>query len=339
MKLFMMPHTVPNRPTKGAVEPMVASSPVPLFMSRAAAASRRARRDATRSLMPSRSVRSEDSRNSCAAAAMNDATMPRPVPTRSAAAASDRSSPMAASAMRKLRRAKNSSMLLASHTVQVTTEAKAKPTITDCTMMSAEANIDHGERSRGSCRAPMSPGVGSAEGGTGCWDGAWAPAWPLSASISATQIAPIGKALLQRRMPADPFTFLSVMLTAHYCGFAIPCLCAQCVSQQSGSSRQSKRDTGSRPGPIANEIVVDAGRSVRPGPSTDPIGSAGLRAGSSPEAHCLDPRDFRPKAIRGSNASERVSPVGITDCDAARRQAKPPGPAPQTLTSSNCLLS
>ena len=53
--------------------------------------------------------------------------------------------------MRTLRRAKNSSMLLASHTVQVTTEAKASPTITACTTMSAEANIDQGERSRGRC--------------------------------------------------------------------------------------------------------------------------------------------------------------------------------------------
>ena len=48
MKLFMMPHTVPNRPTNGAVEPMVASRPVPLFMSRAAARlqPRQTRRDA-----------------------------------------------------------------------------------------------------------------------------------------------------------------------------------------------------------------------------------------------------------------------------------------------------
>ena len=29
MKLFMMPQTVPNRPTNGAVAPMVASTPVP----------------------------------------------------------------------------------------------------------------------------------------------------------------------------------------------------------------------------------------------------------------------------------------------------------------------
>ena len=98
MKLFMMPHTVPNRPTKGAVEPMVASTPVPLFMSRAAAASSRASRDATRSLMPSRSAasdgqaqlvrgRRDERRNDAATGA-----------DRAAAPASDRSSPMAASA-------------------------------------------------------------------------------------------------------------------------------------------------------------------------------------------------------------------------------------------------
>jgi len=34
MKLFMMPHTVPNRPTNGAVAPMVASTPVPRRMRR-----------------------------------------------------------------------------------------------------------------------------------------------------------------------------------------------------------------------------------------------------------------------------------------------------------------
>ncbi|MCY1180226.1 hypothetical protein D9M73_206570 [compost metagenome] len=53
MKLFMMPHTVPNRPTNGAVEPMVASTPVPLLMLRPQAATRRSRRKLTRSLMPS----------------------------------------------------------------------------------------------------------------------------------------------------------------------------------------------------------------------------------------------------------------------------------------------
>jgi hypothetical protein len=33
--LFMMPQTVPNKPTKGAVAPMVASTPVPRRMRRA----------------------------------------------------------------------------------------------------------------------------------------------------------------------------------------------------------------------------------------------------------------------------------------------------------------
>ncbi len=48
MKLFMMPHTVPNRPTNGAVEPMVASTPVPRCMPRPAAdfEAREARRHA-----------------------------------------------------------------------------------------------------------------------------------------------------------------------------------------------------------------------------------------------------------------------------------------------------
>jgi hypothetical protein len=34
MKLFMIPQTVPNRPTKGAVAPMVARTPVPRLMRR-----------------------------------------------------------------------------------------------------------------------------------------------------------------------------------------------------------------------------------------------------------------------------------------------------------------
>jgi hypothetical protein len=42
-----------------------------------------------------------------------------------------------------------SSKPFASHTVQVTTEAKARPTITALTTMSALRNIDHGDRSLG----------------------------------------------------------------------------------------------------------------------------------------------------------------------------------------------
>src|SRR5262252_1754682 len=48
MKLFMMPQTVPNRPTKGAVAPMVASTPVPRMMRRPHAASMRSSREPLR---------------------------------------------------------------------------------------------------------------------------------------------------------------------------------------------------------------------------------------------------------------------------------------------------
>src|SRR5438128_12654879 len=46
-----------------------------------------------------------------------------------------------------------SSIVLDSQTVQVTTEAKARPTMTAFTTMSADANMPHGLRSRGSCPA------------------------------------------------------------------------------------------------------------------------------------------------------------------------------------------
>ena len=48
-----------------------------------------------------------------------------------------------------------SSIVFASHTVQVTTDANAKPIITAFTMMSADMNMPHGDRSRGSTAAPI----------------------------------------------------------------------------------------------------------------------------------------------------------------------------------------
>jgi hypothetical protein len=50
---------------------------------------------------------------------------------------------------RNLRIATLSSMILASHTVQVTTDANASPSITPSTRTSADANIDQGDKSRG----------------------------------------------------------------------------------------------------------------------------------------------------------------------------------------------
>jgi hypothetical protein len=46
MNEFMMPHTVPNRPTKGAVAPMAAKMPVPRDTCRVIAASTRSNRRA-----------------------------------------------------------------------------------------------------------------------------------------------------------------------------------------------------------------------------------------------------------------------------------------------------
>ena len=54
MKLFMMPQTVPKRPTKGAVAPMVARMPVPMASRRPAPASMRERCEETRGSRPAR---------------------------------------------------------------------------------------------------------------------------------------------------------------------------------------------------------------------------------------------------------------------------------------------
>src|SRR5262249_36301843 len=70
-------------------------------------------------------------------------------------APSDDAFSIMASAARVRRRADTSSIVLASQTVQVTTDAKASPIITAFTMMSAVRNMPHGERSRGSAAAPM----------------------------------------------------------------------------------------------------------------------------------------------------------------------------------------
>ncbi len=77
MKLFMMPHTVPKRPTNGAVEPMVAKTPVPRLTSRPAASSMRSRRAETRSLMAYLSATSQDARVSATAARSMAGTAPR----------------------------------------------------------------------------------------------------------------------------------------------------------------------------------------------------------------------------------------------------------------------
>ena len=90
-------------------------------------------------------------------------TAPRLVSMRLAASAIELAVASLRNAERTRRLAAHSSMLLANHTVQVTTEAKTRPIITDFTTMSASMNIFHGDRSRGRLSAPTM-GVGEAGG-------------------------------------------------------------------------------------------------------------------------------------------------------------------------------
>src|SRR5947209_1817402 len=72
IKLFMMPHTVPNSPTNGEVAPMVASKPMPSRIRLASARTSSAKRDAARSLMPASLEIPADSRASRIAAANSE---------------------------------------------------------------------------------------------------------------------------------------------------------------------------------------------------------------------------------------------------------------------------
>src|SRR5262249_42951498 len=84
------------------------------------------------------------------------------------ASPSERASLSTPSDARALRTATDNSQYLATHTVQVTSDAKTKPIITNFTMMSAFMNMPHGDRSRGSSsgetEALPTAGAGGAAG-------------------------------------------------------------------------------------------------------------------------------------------------------------------------------
>ncbi|CAH2405990.1 conserved hypothetical protein [Mesorhizobium escarrei] len=155
MKAFMMPQTVPNRPTKGAVEPIVASTPVPRDMRRAAAASMRDRREVTRSFSPSPDTwSSEPAESAVSSSAARTSRAPGPLfwPSARPACFNVAALPIAFTARRARSLPPRISSDLASHIVQVTKDAKASPTITAFTTMSAAMNMPHGDRSRGRVR-------------------------------------------------------------------------------------------------------------------------------------------------------------------------------------------
>ena len=174
MKLFMMPHTVPNRPTNGDVEPMVASRPRPRRTVRPSLRMISAKEEAARSFTPSSEAASA-SCESCASSVAADrkvASTLRRRPTMPCASCSVRAAPIRTSDVLRLRRAVAISTDFAISTVQVTSEAKARLHITNFTMMSAERNIDQGESSW-PARPPIDPcggalgsSVGAAASGT-----------------------------------------------------------------------------------------------------------------------------------------------------------------------------
>src|SRR3954471_20930657 len=170
MKLFMMPQTVPNRPTKGDVEPMVASTPMPMRMRRASARTISWKLEAARSLMPTSLDRPADIRASRNAAARKDGKMPSLAPSAICASASERASAIFFSAERSFADATDSSNDLAMRTVQVISDAKASPIITALTTTSADMNITQGDNSFMTGGAPNTSGFAAgavAEGAAG----------------------------------------------------------------------------------------------------------------------------------------------------------------------------
>ena len=188
MKLFMMPHTVPNRPTNGRWRRWWRARRC--RATRCAPSRPRCVRAATmRSLRPS-AGRFADMPTSSPAAATSLAT-------RRAGRACPGSLPpacglgAAGAAARARRLAPNSSSVFASHTVHVTSDANAKPMITAFTTMSALRNMPHGDRSCGSRPAliagvdPVAAGsaVGAAAGAASCASARPANKTTLSAAI------------------------------------------------------------------------------------------------------------------------------------------------------------
>src|SRR6266852_4236387 len=183
IKLFMMPHTVPNSPTKGDVAPVVASTPMPSRIRRASARTISAKLEAARSLMPLSLEIPADNRASRIAADSSDDNTLSFAPSANCASASDLASLILPRAARSLRWISDSSIIFAMKMVQVTSEAKARPIMTALTRISADRNIDQGDSSRSATAVdfsgllPPSPGVAVASevaGADGIADGAGA---------------------------------------------------------------------------------------------------------------------------------------------------------------------
>ena len=117
-----------------------------------------------RSLMACLSATSHDMRVSAVADCSIAGTASRRASTRLTASLSELAAASLRSWPRSRRLAADSSMVLASHTVQVTSEADINPIITAFTTTSAAMNMLHGDKSCGrfACGTPVVAAVGTA---------------------------------------------------------------------------------------------------------------------------------------------------------------------------------
>ena len=148
MKLFMMPQTVPNRPTNGAVAPIVASMPIPKRTRRASERVISEKLDATRSLTPTSLSRPGESLTSSMAAATKDRITLRSDESIDDASPKVRAPATEFTAASSLRLAIKSSTSFATKIVHVIKDAKTNPVMIACTMRLADTNIDQGDNSR-----------------------------------------------------------------------------------------------------------------------------------------------------------------------------------------------
>ena len=148
MKLFMMPQTVPNRPTNGAVAPIVASMPIPKRTRRASERVISEKLDATRSLTPTSLSRPGESLTSSMVAATKDRITLRSDESIDDASPKVRAPATEFTAASSLRLAIKSSTSFATKIVHVIKDAKTNPVMIACTMRLADTNIDQGDNSR-----------------------------------------------------------------------------------------------------------------------------------------------------------------------------------------------
>ena len=128
-----MPQTVPNRPTKGAVAPIVARMPVPREIFRPAAISIRSACQAMRSFKPSARKLAES--RIAFAGSLHELRYRTPAAAQFFTRLRQCARPVSTRRPRRTTaRAPKSSMLLATQTVQVTSEATASPIITALTI-------------------------------------------------------------------------------------------------------------------------------------------------------------------------------------------------------------